>query len=44
VRRKALREVLNRVAYSQTGKAHLNFKAEDRRKLRNDLLKDCRYL
>ena len=43
VRRKALREVLNRVAYSQTGKAHLNFKAEDRRKLRNDLLKDWRY-
>jgi len=42
-RRKTLREVLNRVAYSQTGKAHLNFKAEDRRKLRNDLLKDWRY-
>jgi len=43
VKRKALREVLNHVAYSQTGKAHLNFKAEDRRKLRNDLLKDWRY-
>ena len=42
-RRKALRKVLNHVAYSQTGKAHLNFKAEDRRKLRNDLLKDWRH-
>jgi len=42
-RRKALRKVLNHVTYSQTGKAHLNFKAEDRRKLRNDLLKDWRH-
>ncbi len=42
-RRKALRKVLSRVTYSQTGKAHLNFKAEDRRKLRNDLLKDWRH-
>jgi len=43
VRRKALREVLDRVIYSRTGKAHLKFKADDRRKLRNNLLKDWRY-
>ncbi|MCD6381026.1 MAG: transposase [Candidatus Odinarchaeota archaeon] len=43
VKRKALREMLNHVTYSQTKKAHLNFKAEDRRKLRNNLLKDWRY-
>ena len=43
VKRKALREVLNHVAYSRTGKAHLNFRAGERRKLRNDLLKDWRY-
>jgi len=42
-KKRALREVLNHVAYSQTGKAHLKFKADDRRRLRNDLLKDWRY-
>ena len=43
VKRRALRGVLNHVTYSRTGKAHLNFKAGDRRKLRNDLLKDWKY-
>ena len=43
VKRRALREILSHITYSQTGKAHLNFKAEDRRKLRNDLLKEWRY-
>ena len=43
VKRRALRCVLNHVAYSQTGKAHLRFKAGIRRRLRNDLLKDWRY-
>ncbi|MCD6537653.1 transposase, partial [Candidatus Bathyarchaeota archaeon] len=43
VRKKALREMLDHVAYSKTGKIHLNFKADDRRKLRNTLLRDWRY-
>ena len=33
-KKRALREVLDHVTYSQTGKAHLRFKAVDRRKLR----------
>lgn len=40
VREKALREVLDHVAYSKTEKIHLNFKADDRRKLRSILLRD----
>jgi len=43
VKRRALREILSHITYSQTKKTHLNFKAEDRRKLRNDLSKDWRY-
>jgi len=42
-KRRALREVLDHVAYSRSGKAHLRFKAGDRRRLRNKLLKDWRY-
>ena len=42
-KKKALREVLNHITYSRTGKAHLKFEAEDRRRLRNDLLKDWRF-
>ena len=34
VKKKALREVLGHSAYSRAGKAHLKFKADDRRKLR----------
>ena len=43
VKRRALREVLDHVAYSRSGKAHLRFRAGDRRRLRNKLLKDWRY-
>ena len=43
VRREALREVPDHVTYSQAGKAHLRFKAVDRRRLRNKLLKDWIY-
>ena len=42
-KKRALREVLDHVTYSQTGKAHLRFKAGDRRRLRNKLLNDWRY-
>ena len=42
-KKRALREVLDHVTYSQTGKAHLRFKAVNRRRLRNKLLKDWRY-
>ena len=43
VKKKALREILNHVTYSRTGKTHLNFRADKRRELRNKLLKDWRY-
>ena len=43
-KRRALREVLGHVAYSQAGKAHLRFKAGDRRRLRNKLLKGLEIL
>ena len=43
VKRKALREILSHIIYSQTGKAHLDFRADERRELRNRLLKDWRY-
>jgi len=42
-KKKALREILRHVSYSRTGKAHLNFKAEDRRILRNTLLNNWKY-
>ncbi len=42
-KRKALEEVLSYVTHSRTGKAHLKLKAGDRRKLRNNLLKDWKY-
>ncbi|MCD6537944.1 transposase, partial [Candidatus Bathyarchaeota archaeon] len=42
-KRKALRDVLDHVTYSRTGKAHLRFRAGDRRRLRNKLLKDWSY-
>ena len=42
-KRKALRDVLDHVTYSRTGKAHLRFRAGDRRRLRNKLLNDWRY-
>ena len=43
VRKRALREILKHVVYSRTGKAHLNFNAEDRRRLRSELLRGWRY-
>jgi len=43
VKGRALREILNHVRYSKTGKAHLYFKAGERRELRDELLKDWRY-
>ena len=43
VKKKALREVFSDVVYSRRGKAHLKFKREDRRELRDRLLKDWRY-
>ncbi len=42
-KKKALREVLNHVTHSENGKAHLSFKAGDRRRLRNNLLKGWKY-
>jgi len=43
VKKKALKEVSSHVVYSRRGKAHLEFKREKRRKLRNELLKEWRY-
>ena len=43
VKRRALRKVMSHVKYSGKGKAHLYFNAEERRKLRNELLKDWKY-
>ena len=34
---------MNHVPYSRSGKVHLSLKAEDRKKLRNNLLKDWKY-
>ncbi|MHA1722529.1 MAG: hypothetical protein ACTSXW_05565 [Candidatus Baldrarchaeia archaeon] len=42
-KKKALKEVFSCVVYSRRRKAHLNFKKEDRRNLRNKLLKDWTY-
>mgnify|MGYP000188547507 CR=1 FL=1 len=42
-KKKALREVLNHVTHSENGKAHLSFKAGDRRRLRNNLLEGWKY-
>ena len=43
VKEKLLKEVMKCVKYSSKGKAHLHLKAEERRKLRNELLKDWKY-
>ena len=43
VKKVILKEVLEHVKYSKTGKAHLQFNARDRRKLRNEILKDWKY-
>ena len=42
-KKKALEEVLSHITHHRTGKAHLKFRAGDRRKLRNNLLKDWKY-
>ena len=42
-KKKALEEVLSHVEHSQSGKAHLSFKARDRKKLRDSLLKNWKY-
>ncbi len=43
VKKRLLREVMRHVKYSRRGKAHLHFKAGERRKLRNELLRDWKY-
>ena len=43
VKKRALREILSHVTRSRTEKAHLNFKAEDRRRLRSILLSDWKF-
>lgn len=43
IKEKALDEIISHVKYSNSGKAHLYFKAEERRELRNELLRDWRY-
>jgi len=43
VKKRALREVLSHIVYSRRGKAHLKFKREDRKKLRDELLKGWKY-
>jgi len=43
VKKAALNEILNHVKYSENGKAQLHFNAEDRRELRNTLLKGWKY-
>ncbi len=43
VKKKTLKEVFSHIVYSQRGKAHLKFKKEDRRELRDRLLKDWTY-
>ncbi|MHA1606568.1 MAG: hypothetical protein ACTSWP_03350 [Candidatus Freyarchaeota archaeon] len=42
-KKKALEEIMNHVTHSRTGKARLKFKAGDRRRLRNSLLKGWKY-
>jgi len=43
VKEKALERIMNCVTYSKSGKAHLDFKAEERRELRDELLRDWKY-
>ncbi|MCD6164683.1 MAG: transposase, partial [Candidatus Odinarchaeota archaeon] len=43
VKKKTLKEVFSHIVYSQRGKAHLKFKKEDRRELRDRLLKEWKY-
>ena len=43
MKKRLLREVMRHVKYSRRGKAHLHFKAGERRKLRNELLRDWKY-
>jgi len=42
-KKKALEEIMSHVTHHRSGKAHLKFRAGDRRKLRNNLLKDWKY-
>ena len=42
-KRRALEEVLSHVTHSRTGKAHLSFRAGDRRRLRSILLEGWKY-
>ncbi len=43
IKKIALDELLSYIKYSKNGKAHLYFKARDRRRLRDKLLKDWKY-
>ena len=43
IKRRVLEEVLRHVKYSKSGKAHLKFGKEERRKLRDELLRDWKY-
>jgi len=43
IRKLAVNEILKYVTYSKTGKAHLRFTKEDRRALRNELLKGWKF-
>ncbi|ADI32337.1 RNA-guided endonuclease InsQ/TnpB family protein [Staphylothermus hellenicus] len=43
IKKKTLNEILKHINYSKHGKAHLKFGREDRRRLRNKLLKNWEY-